>query len=324
MEPTNAINADGGPTLFQQMGASLIDYWKASASYQRFVYGIAALFLLSGCVHTVVFFVDGGAWEGPVSWRKPIAFSFSFALIAFSLAWVLTLLPKRRLLGWFVMGAFGVSSAVETALIAMQTWRGVPSHFNLDTNFDELVFSWMGIMIALVVLTIIAITVWSFISLKAPPSFALAIKGGLLLMLVGQGLGGLLIREGFQEVESGAVSSPLIFGAAGVMNVPHAVSLHALQILPLLAWLALFTRWEEGKRTQAVVAATAGYTGLVVVGVLQAMGGQAPLAFTFVMALLFWTSAALLIGAFLATAADVLRARTTPNRSTHVHGAAPG
>lgn len=306
------------------MRSSVRAYWNASASYQRFVYLTGVLFALSGIFHTAVFLVDGGAWEGPVSWRKPIAFSFSFALIALSLAWVLTFLPKRHLLGWFVMGTFGVSSAVETALIAMQTWRGVPSHFNLETDFDGLVFSWMGNMIAFVVLSIIAITVWSFISLKAPPSFAWAIKGGLLLMLVGQGLGGLLIREGFQEVESGTVSSPLIFGAEGVMNVPHAVSLHALQVLPFIAWLALFTRWEEGKRTRVVVVATAGYTGLVVVGVLQAMGGQAPLSFTLVMALLFWTSAALLIAAFLATAADVLRARTRTNRSTHVHGAAPG
>lgn len=324
MQRTEELNMNNRSTLAGEMRASLRAYWQASASYQRFVYLVGALFALSGICHTGVFLVDGGPWEGPLSWRKPISFSFSFALIAISLAWVLTFLPRRPVLGWLVMGVFGVSSAIETALIAMQTWRGVASHFNFDTDFDGLVFSMMGNMIAFVVLTIIAITVWSFVSLKAPASFSWAIKGGLLLLLVGQGLGGLLIREGFQQVESGAVTSPLIFGAQGVLNVPHAVSLHALQVLPLLAWLALFTRWEEGDRTRAVVAATAGYTGLVAVGIVQALGGQAPLSFTVVMALLFWISAALLLGAFLVTAAEMVRARKGSNQAARLQGAAPG
>jgi hypothetical protein len=306
------------------MRASLRAYWDASASYQRFVYLIGAAFALSAIFHIGVFLVDGGPWEGPLSWRKPISFSLSFALIAVSLAWVLTFLPRRPILGWFVMGVFGVASVVETALIAMQTWRGVASHFNFDTNFDSAVFSMMGTMIAFVVLTILAITVWSFVSLKAPASFAWAIKGGLVLMVMGQGLGGLLVGEGFQQVESGAVSSPLIFGAQGVMNVPHAVSLHALQVLPFLAWLAMFTRWQESERTRAVVAATAGYSGLVVLGVLQALGGQAPLSFSLVTALLFWISAALLLVPFLVTAAEMVRVGRGRHRATGLPGASPG
>ena len=311
-------------TLVGEMRASLRSYWDAGAGYQRFVYFIAALFTLSGIFHIGAFLVDGGPWEGPLSWRKPISFSFSFALVAVSLAWVLTFLPRRPVLGWLLMGSFGVSSAIETALIAMQTWRGVGSHFNFDTDFDTLVFSMMGTMIAFVVVAIIAVTVWAFVSLKVPASFAWAIKGGLLLLVVGQGLGGLLINEGFRQVESGPVSSPLIFGAQGVMNVPHAVSLHGLQVLPILAWLAMFTRWGEMERTKVVVAATAGYTGLVVVGVLQALGGQAPLSFTVVIALLFWISAALLLGAFLVTAAELVRARRSRHRTTGLQGTAPG
>lgn len=313
--------SSSGTALVCEMRASLRTYWQVSQSYQRFVYGTGALFLLSGIVHTGAFLVDGGAWEGPLSWRKPISFSFSFAFIAFSLAWVLTFLPKRPLLGWLVMGTFGVSAAVETALIAMQTWRGVASHFNFETDFDTLVFSMMGNMIALVVLSIIGITAWTFASLKAPVSFAWAIKGGLVLMLVGQGLGGLLIREGFLQVEAGPVSSPLLFGAQGVMNVPHAVSLHALQVLPLLAWLAKFTRWEESGRTRVVIAATFGYSGLVFVGVLQALGGNAPLSFTFVVALLFCISAPLLLGALLVTATELVRSRSARNQAPALRGA---
>lgn len=296
------------------MLASVRGYWDESAGYGRFVYGIGLLFLLSGVFHTGVFVVDGGPWEGPLSWRKPISFSFSFGFIALSLAWVSTFLPKRPLLGWLVFGSFGVSSVIETALIAMQTWRGAASHFNLAADLDVLVFSMMGVMIVFVVLSIIAITAWSFVSLTAPASFSWAIKGGLLLMLVGQALGGVLINEGFRQVETGPVSSPLIFGSAGVVNVPHAASLHALQVLPLLAWLAMFTLWDETRRTSAVVAGTVGYTGLVFVGVAQALGGRAPLSFTLIVAVTFWVSAGLLVGAFAMTAAELVREWTGGRR----------
>ncbi|MBA3349478.1 MAG: hypothetical protein H0T12_02870 [Actinobacteria bacterium] len=94
--------------------------------------------------------------------------------------------------------------------------------------------------------------------------------------------------------------------------------------MPLLAWLAMFTRWSEGERTRVVVAATAGYTGLVAVGVLQALTGNAPLSLSLVMALLFWASAGLLLGAFLVTGAGLMRARRGSNQATGLQGAAPG
>jgi len=303
------------------MLVSLRGYWNESAGYQRFVYDVGVLFLLSGICHTAVFWMDGGSWSGPVSWRKPISFSFSFALISFSLAWVLSFLPRRAVWGWIVMGVYGGASVVETALIAMQTWRGVASHFNSETGFDELVFASMGVMIALVFGSIVAITVWTFRFLEASSSFAWAIKSGLLLLIAGQLLGGLLIREGFRQVEAGAASSPLIFGSAGVMNVPHAVSLHALQVLPLLAWLAMFTLWDETRRTRLVVAATAGYTGLVFVGIVQALGGEPPLSFTLMMALVFWISAALLLGPFAVIAAELMRERTGGREAPGLRGA---
>lgn len=38
--------------------------------YQRFGYLCGALLILSGLVHGVVYLVDGGLWEFPVSWRS--------------------------------------------------------------------------------------------------------------------------------------------------------------------------------------------------------------------------------------------------------------
>ena len=51
-----------------------------ATSYQKFAYACAALLLASGVFHGFVFLFDGGAWEGPVSWRKPIVFGLTFRI----------------------------------------------------------------------------------------------------------------------------------------------------------------------------------------------------------------------------------------------------
>ena len=185
-------------------------------------------------------------------------------------------MPRSQRIGWLLLGSFGFASFGETALISLQAWRGVASHFNSATVFDEVVFATMGLLIAVVVVDIVIITLWSLKSLDAPASFALAIKSGVVLMVVGQGLGGLLIREGMRQEELGPVTSPLVFGQDGILNLSHAAALHALQLLPALAWLLSFSGRTESRRTRIVGVAACGYAGLVLLSGLQALGGRAP------------------------------------------------
>jgi hypothetical protein len=113
----------------------------------------------------------------------------------------------------------------------------VPSHFNEATAFDAGVFSAMGVMVAVAALVIAVVTVWSFTSLRPAPSMAVAIRVGLVLLVAGQPLGGAIIANGMGKSETQAIAAGSTFGAAGGMKVPHAVSLHAVQLLPALAWL---------------------------------------------------------------------------------------
>src|SRR5918993_4166544 len=131
-------------SLAAAMGTSLRRYWDERTSYQSFLYAAGVLLLASGLVHSVVFLLDGGGWDGPLSWRKPILFGFSFGITVLSLGWVLSFLPRRRRLGWLLAGPLGVASVAEVLLITMQRWRGVPSHFNEATAFDAAVFNAMG------------------------------------------------------------------------------------------------------------------------------------------------------------------------------------
>ena len=112
------------------MWASLRGYWRDAAPYQRFLCWLAVAFLASAAVHGAVFLLGDRAWEGPLSWRKPLLFSFSFAAVSASIAWVMTFLPNRPEVGWPLAIAFALASVGETVLIAMQAWRGRSSNFN--------------------------------------------------------------------------------------------------------------------------------------------------------------------------------------------------
>jgi hypothetical protein len=237
-----------------------------TTTVQRFGYGLGVLLLLSGLFHAGVFLVDGGGWEGPVSWRKPVVFGLSFGIFLLTVTWLMGFLRPRAFTAWLVVGILGVASLGEVSLITMQTWRGVASHFNEATTFDETVFSWMGMLVAIIVVMTLIITVWAFVRLDAPPSLALAIRLGLVLMLVSQGVGAQMIAEGGHT-----------FGTDGALKVPHAFTLHAAQVLPALALLLLVSESTERRRLRVVALGAVGYGFVVASTMLQTYSGRAPL-----------------------------------------------
>jgi hypothetical protein len=267
--------------LVKVLAGSLSSYWRQRQPYQTFLYVTALVMLASGLFHSVLWALTGDSWTDPVSWRKPALFGISFGLTALSLAWVHTFLRPRRLLGWLVCGTFGLAAVGEVALISMQRWRGVASHFNTDNAFDATVFRLMGLLVAIVALDIIAVTVRALAALRAPSSMKLAIRAGLLILVAGQVLGQLILLNGATVLHTNpgaGLAQANVFGLAGQMKVPHAVALHAIQVLPGLAWLLSFTSLPERVRLRLVILATAGYAGLLVVNVLQTFRGLAPLA----------------------------------------------
>ncbi len=306
-----AASAGRSKTLLGELRASVGGYWAGRESYQTFVYAVAALLGLSGVLHGVVFLVEGGSWEGPVSWRKPILCGFSLGLTALALAWITTFLPRRRRAGWALLGSFGAASVAEVALIDLQRWRGVPSHFNLSTPFDSAVFSGMGLLVSVVATDIVIITIWSLFALRAPPSLSLAIRVGLILLVIGQILGGLIITTGMgqlaEQTPSAFGPNGVIFGAAGVMKVPHGIALHALQVLPFLAWVLGFADWSEAQRMGVVAAASLGYAGLVSVAVYQTYSGLAPFAERPLIGVVLVVSFLLLVGAYALAGIAVAR-----------------
>jgi len=267
--PSATSPADGGMPLHTLRASMLVTvkgYWTDAVGYQRFLYLAGSLLLLSAAFHAVVLLVTGGSLSGDVSWRKPILFGEAFGLTALTVAWVMTFLPKRNFSGWLLGGTLGVANVGEVFWVALQQWRGVPSHFNNNTPFDAAAFAAAGFLISLAGLVILIVTLQTFLSLQASPSLAWAIKIGLLLLIAAQVFGALMIMRGGNTT-----------GPAGAMKVPHGLALHAPQVLLGLAWLLTFTKLGEGRRTGVIAIASAGYVLLVAVSAYQSLTGLAPL-----------------------------------------------
>jgi len=218
---------------------------------------IAGLVLLaSGLLHLPVWAIRGGGWEGPLAWRKPILFGISAGLTTLSLGWIFAALPRHRrdntvamLTAWAIV--------LEVALIDLQTWRGVASHFNRATPFDSALYDAMGALILAVTATAVLLTARCFRAPVAwPADMRLAARAGLVCLLVSAGIGVWSTVYGDTRVAAGL--APEIYGRAGVTKFPHGAVIHALQWLPAVAWLARRAGQPTATRFRLVALATGG------------------------------------------------------------------
>jgi hypothetical protein len=88
-------------------------------------------------------------------------------------------------------------------------------------------------------------------------------------------------------------------GAAGVLKVPHFVTLHAVQVLPALALLSALSRSTEAAMVRIVGVGAAGYGALIASTTVQAYDGRGPLDLGVVTSLLALAGLGLLAAAAL-------------------------
>ena len=289
------------PSVPARMRNSLLGYWRRARPYQRLGYLVGGALVLVGLAHLVAWMVVGGAWAGPISFRKPTTFGISFGLTTITLAWVAGYLRISDRIGWLLLVPLAVADTAEVVWVSLQRWRGVASHFNSDSALDSLLFLIMGgVAIGIAATVILVMAVLAFTAMRASPSMALAIRAGLLILLVAQVVGGWMIQHGLGPAEEGVTEGLTTFGAAGVMKAPHAVAIHAIQVLPALAWLLSFAALPEPRRLWLVRIAVVGYAALVVVSILQTVTGAAPFDVGVVAALLYLLGAGLLAIALIA------------------------
>ncbi|MEV4318285.1 hypothetical protein [Actinocrispum sp. NPDC049592] len=228
----------------------------------RVGYAVAGVLFVSGLVHLGVLVFSGGTWLGPVSFRKPMTFGLSFGLTVAAAVWASSFMRMK----WrpVLLGVLMAASVLEVSLITMQAWRRVPSHFNFETPFDSTVSMTLAGGGFVLIAVFIGFTLAAFHTLYTP-SMQLALRFGFSALLVALGVGAVMIATGVIQVRTG--HPDLAYLTAGALKPAHAVPMHAILIMPGLAWLLSRTKWPERTQLNLVRAAAVGY-GLLIVGTI--------------------------------------------------------
>lgn len=248
------------PSLRSAWLHALSRHWTHRARDQSWIAWLGLALLASGVFHVGVQLVLGGPLEGPVSWRKPIVFGLSSGIFSLSIAWLIGQLPATRTRA-ALAAAYVVALAAEVGLITLQAWRGVPSHFNLDTRFDGAVFTAMGLLIAVVTVIVVVWTIQRARIRVGEPALDLAVRHGMIYA-VGSLVVGIGMIASSQEVTAAgtaAVLEPDAYRALALLKLPHAVGFHGIQALPLLAFVLARVGETAAWRQRWMVVASAGY-----------------------------------------------------------------
>ncbi|MER6530088.1 hypothetical protein [Streptomyces sp. NPDC001508] len=229
---------------------------------ERLCHAIGLLLVVSGALHLAVFAVDGGPWYGPVSWRKPVTFGLSFGATLIAITWVTSYLRIETRLRAVLLTVFAADCVVEVGGITLQAWRRVPSHLDMETPFDTAVSMTLAIGggVLVVLLTVFAVAAFRHRP-AGPPGMAPAVRAGFAVLLVALASGAAMIARGVLLTRTGHQEAA--YHSTAPLKPLHGVSLHAVLVLPALAWLLSRTSWSEQTRRRTVAVAIGCYVAAV-------------------------------------------------------------
>ncbi len=283
----------------------------------------ALLAVASLLVALVGLAVDPRQIGGEAAWVKPAEFGVSITLYLVALRWILASVHGHRRLLTRLSVVVVVAFGLETLWVDGQVLRGTTSHFNTATPLDAVAFQAAGGVVSLLLVATVWVMVLALRTRGLDAGVAAGIRWGLAVSALGMLEAVSMLVNGFSPTAMGGHTVGGPDGGPGMaltgwsltdgdLRIAHFAGLHALQALPLLAWL-LQRRTGLGERTRRALMRVAG-TGAALLVVLlwwQAERGQAlmrPDAVTL-------GAAAVLVAALAAGVSVVLRrGRRTPGR----------
>lgn len=206
--------------------------------------GFLLLLLPSG----VAAWFDTRTLAGVGVWAKPMKFQFAVGTLLMTLAWFMPYASHAfrhgRARNWLVAAAIA-TALFEVGYITLQGALGQASHFNESDALHRSLYHLMG----LGALTLSLCGGWLGLEIWRNPASGLprvlhwSIALGLMLSCVLGVASGLTISiMGGPLVGEASASAPRLwlFGwslGGGDLRVAHFIGVHAMQVLPALAWL---------------------------------------------------------------------------------------
>ncbi|MEU8528907.1 MULTISPECIES: hypothetical protein [Streptomyces] len=257
---------------------------------------MAATAVLTG----IGIFADDRLLDGVPVWSKPFKFAVSFIAYCPTLAWMLSLLPRGRRVGWWAGTVVAVTCAVEMAIITGQAARGRHSHYNRTTPLDAALFDAMAVTVVILWLAALVIAVLLLRARILDRAQAWAVRIGSLLALAGAAIGFVMTQATSEQVAAGGRDGSPYVGAhsvgvpdggpgmavtgwsttGGDLRIAHFFGMHALQILPLLllvlaALAPRFARLGDPRvRLRLVLVGSGAYAAVFALLTWQALRGQ--------------------------------------------------
>ena len=206
-----------------------------------FYFGLAHFILW--IIFLIMTQIDSTVILGINAWIKPSKFAISIAIFLWTMAAYLSVIPygKGGKMKNFLRWGFITTMVVEMILIAYQSARGIPSHFNISTVESGIIFGTMGFMIAVSTLLVIVLMVTMILrKIEVSTPVQIGMVGGILIFLVGSSMGGFMVTNMAHSVggADGGPGLPYVNWSTefGDYRVAHFFGIHALQIIPLLAY----------------------------------------------------------------------------------------
>jgi len=94
-------------------------------------------------------FLDPRVLTGAPIWVKPFKFAVSLGIYGLTIAWMLSVLPRRSRVGEWAAVVIVAVAVIEEAIIVLQAARGTTSHYNESSDLDAAVWYAMGGIVSL-------------------------------------------------------------------------------------------------------------------------------------------------------------------------------
>ncbi len=220
------------------------------------LFGIVMIHVIFAIVSIFGLFIDSRTLMGVNVWIKPLKFTISGAIYILTIGYLMTLYPYSKRKKNILNNIVSWTLLLEIGIIVYQGSRGVQSHYNKATNFDSLLFAFMGLLIAINVIIMVLFVFDSIrLKLKTTKPVQLAIVLGWIILVVGSWIGGQMISQMSHNVGvvDGGPGLPLVNWStiAGDLRIAHFFGLHGIQIIPLFAlWVS--NKWKTTNRNLMV------------------------------------------------------------------------
>lgn len=203
-----------------------------------FYFGVACLLVSVVCLALIK--LSPLQVLGTSAWWKPFKFFLSTAIFVWSMAWYMHYLGSSSSVVRYSWGII-VLFTIEDLYILIQAARGVTSHFNVSTPLNAKLWSIMAV-------SAVGISVWTAVigfkfftqDYPLPPAYLWSIRLALIIFVLFS-LEGLVMGAKMAHTvgaPDGTTGLPVVnwSRAHGDLRIAHFMGMHALQILPLLAF----------------------------------------------------------------------------------------